>query len=238
MIRPWKTLILSLALVVVSGPAWAQATRTISNRAARGDDAPVTVEIHPGHGVTLNFRPVGEVVRRAWLDDPSQVTLDFDDTRCAVVATPGDCAATVIHLRRIHPLVFPGLPATATTTLTVVTDRDLYTFQLAFPNSGAPAYSILAIHPDAPSPYTNAILATQIASPAGVRWVEQGLIEAQRRNLVATSDPLWERIQTLLEQLKQGRNLSVAAQTAGVSEALVVRLAELGRPDSGITQGR
>ncbi|MFQ4138146.1 hypothetical protein PGN35_017690 [Nodosilinea sp. PGN35] len=178
------------------------------------------------------------VVRRAWLDDPSQVTLDFDDTRCAIVAALGECAATVIHLRRIQPLVFPGLPATATTTLTVVTDRDLYTFQLAFPNSGAPAYSILAIQPDAPSPYAIAILTTQIASPAGVRWVEQGLFEAQRRNLLATGDPLWERIQALLEQLRQGRPLREAAQTAGVSEALVVRLAELGRSDSGITQGR
>jgi hypothetical protein len=177
-------------------------------------------------------------VRRAWLDDPSQVTLDFDDTRCQAVTAPGDCAATVIHLRRIHPLSFPGLPATATTTLTVVTDRDLFTFQLVFPTSGAPAYSILAIQPDAPSPYAAAIVATQISSPAGVRWVEQGLLEAQRRNLVATDEPLWERLQALLGQLKQGTQLTEAAQNAGVSEALVVRLAELGRPDSGINQGR
>jgi hypothetical protein len=238
MIRHWKPLILSLALVSLSTPAWAQATRTISTRAARGDHAPVTVELHSGHGVTLNFRPVEAVVRRAWLDDPSQVTLDFDDTRCAAVTAPGECAATVIHLRRIQPLAFPGLPATATTTLTVVTDRDLYTFQLAFPNSGSPAYSILAIQPDAPSPHATAILTTQIASPAGVRWVERGLLKARRRNLVATGDPLWERLQTLLEHLRQGRSLRESAQTAGVSEALVVRLAELGRPDPGLTQGR
>jgi hypothetical protein len=238
MIRCWKTLILSLALVVASEPTWAQATRTISNQAARGDHAPVTVELHPGHGVTLNFRPVGAVIRRAWLDDPSQVTLDFDDTRCAAVTAPGECRATVIHLRRIQPLAFPGLPATATTTLTILTDRELYTFQLAFPNSGAPAYSILAIQPDAPSPYASAILMTQIASPAGVQWVERGLLEAQRRNLVATGDPLWERIQALLKHLSRGQPLRDAAQHAGVSEALVVRLAELGRPDSGITQGR
>jgi hypothetical protein len=196
------------------------------------------VELHLGHGVTLNFRPVGTVVRRAWLDDPSQVTLDFDDTRCQAVTAPGDCASTVIHLRRIHPLSFPGLPATATTTLTVVTDSDLYTFQLAFPQSGAPAYSILAIHPDAPSPHATAILVTQIASPAGVRWVEQGLVEAQRRNLVATDEPLWERLQAFLSRLKQGTPMAEAAQEAGVSEALVVRLAQMGRPDSGTNQGR
>ena len=199
MIRLWKTLILSLALAGLSTPAWAQATRTISNRAARGDHAPVTVELHPGHGVTLNFRPVGAVVRRAWLDDPSQVTLDFDDTRCVAVAAPGECAATVIHLRRIHPLSFPGLPTTETTTLTIVTDHDVYTFQLAFPKSGSLAYSILAIQPDTQSPYATAILTTQIASPTGVRWVEQGLLEAQQRNLVATDEPLWERLQALLD---------------------------------------
>ena len=238
MIRYWKTLALSLVLAGLSTPAWAQATRTLSNQAARGDHAPITVELHPGHGVTLNFRPVGAIIHRVWLDDPSQVTLDFDDTRCAPGSEPGDCAATMIHLRRIQPLSFPGLPATATTTLTIVTDRELYTFRLAFPTSGTPAYSILAIQPDMPSPQANAILATQIASPAGVRWVEQGLLAAQQRNLVATGDPLWERIQALLEQLKQGRPLADAAQTAGVSQALVVRLAQMGRPDSGLTQGR
>ncbi|PSN11324.1 hypothetical protein C7293_24710 [filamentous cyanobacterium CCT1] len=230
---------LSLVLAGISNPAWAQAaTRTISNRAARGDHAPVTVELHPGHGVTLNFRPVGAVVHRAWLDDPSQVTLDFDDTRCAAVAAPGECAATVIHLRRIHPLSFPGLPTTDTTTLTIVTDHDIYTFQLAFPMSGAPAYSILAIQPDTQSPYATAILTTQISSLTGVRWVEQGLLEAQRRNLVASGDPLWERLQALLDLLKQGTPLTEAAQLAGVSEALVLRLGELGRSDSGLTQGR
>jgi hypothetical protein len=238
MMQSWKTLILSLVLAAISSPAWAQATRTISNRAARGDHTPVTVELHPGHGVTLNFRPVGAVIHRAWLDDPSQVTLDFDDTRCAAVAAPGECAATMIHLRRIHPLSFPGLPTTEATTLTIVTDHDVYIFQLAFPKSGAPTYSILAIQPDTQSPYATAILTTQIASPTGVRWVEQGLLEAQRRNLVASGDPLWERLQALLDLLKQGTPLTEAAQLAGVSEALVVRLAQMGRPDSGITQGR
>ncbi|MBE9137383.1 hypothetical protein IQ254_09205 [Nodosilinea sp. LEGE 07088] len=238
MMQSWKTLTLSLVLAGISNPAWAQATRTISNRAARGDHAPVTVEVHPGHGVTLNFRPVGAVVRRAWLDDPSQVTLDFDDTRCAAVSAPGECAATVIHLRRIYPLSFPGLPTTEMTTLTIVTDRELYTFQLSFPKSGAPAYRILAIQPDTQSPYTTAILTTQISSPTGVRWVEQGLLEAQQRNLVASGDPLWERLQALLDQLKQGTPLTEATREAGVSEALVVRLAQMGRSGSGITQGR
>jgi hypothetical protein len=140
--------------------------------------------------------------------------------------------------RRIEPLSFPGLPATETTTLTIVTDQDLYTFQLAFPNSGAPSYRILAIQPDVLSPYAAAILTTQIASPVGVQWVEQGLLEAQRQNLVATDEPLWERLQALLERLRQGTPLAEAVREAGVSEALVVRLAQMGRPDSGITEGR
>lgn len=63
-----------------------QDTRAIPVSAARGDHSIVTVEIYRGHGVTLNFRPSGDTIRRAWLDDPSQVTLDFDDTRCGFVA--------------------------------------------------------------------------------------------------------------------------------------------------------
>ncbi|NEQ47476.1 MAG: hypothetical protein F6K00_29615 [Leptolyngbya sp. SIOISBB] len=134
MVRRWMVVSLVVPLWSFTLPSWGQGTRTVSTAAARGDANLITVELYPGHGVTLNFRLTEAFVRRAWLDDPSQVTLDFDDGRC--IMTVDECAATVIHLRRIHPLTFPGLPATVTTTLTVVTDTEVYAFQLAFPDSG------------------------------------------------------------------------------------------------------
>ena len=225
MIRQWTALLLTVPLWSFALPSWAQGTRTVSTTAARGETSLTTVEIYPGHGVTLNFRATEDFVRRAWLDDPSQVTLDFDDGRCLMTAD--DCAATVIHLRRIHPLTFPGLPATATTTLTVVTDAEVYAFQLAFPDSGSPSYRIVNIEPNATTqqPIT-------IAGTPGAQLVEQGLRVAQQRQLIVAGDPLWERIQAFLAQLKQGVSRSEATQATGISAALVFQLAELGQQTS------
>jgi hypothetical protein len=88
--------------------------------------------IHLGHGTTINFRDTGEKVQRVWLDDPSQVTVDFDDVNCRTPDKP--CAAQVIHLRRIQRLKFQDLPATSTTSLTIVTDKSIHQFQLSFPS--------------------------------------------------------------------------------------------------------
>lgn len=231
MIQRWIALSLTVHLWSLALPSWGQGTRTISTQLARGEETLVTVELHPGHGVTLNFRPTGDFVQRAWLDDPSQVTLDFDDTRCAV--TSEACAATVIHLRRIQPLSFPGLPATETTTLTVVTDSDLYAFQLSFPDSGSPSYRIIHVQPEvALEP------AISIADQSGAHLIEQGLVVAQQRQLITAGDPLWERIQAFLGQLEQGIPLSAAARDAGISEALVFQLAELGQSVSMQPLGR
>lgn len=105
-----------------------------------------TVSVYSGHGTTINFRTAGEKVQRVWLDDPSQVTVDFDDVNCRSQAQ--SCAAQVIHLRQIKRLKFDDLPATATTALTVVTDKSIHQFQLSFPTSGKPKSSIVNITPN------------------------------------------------------------------------------------------
>ena len=225
MVRRWIALLLTVPLWSFALPSWAQGTRTVSTETARGETNLTTVEIYPSHGVTLNFRPTEDFVRRAWLDDPSQVTLDFDDGRC--LTTADECAATVIHLRRIHPLTFPGLPATATTTLTVVTDSEVYAFQLAFPESGTPTYRIVNIESD-----TSPQQSIAIAGTPGAQLVEQGLAVAQQSQLIAADDPLWERIQAFLQALRQGASFTEATQAAGISAALVFQLAELGQQTS------
>ena len=207
-----------LPLLGLTVPVLGQATRSISVSAARGDYRVVTVDLHRGHGVTLNFRPTGEQVQRAWLDDPSQVTLDFDDPRCATVSET--CAATVIHLRRIHRIDFSSLPATDTTALTVLTEAEVYTFQIAFPHSDAPAYAVLEIQPE---------LSPGVAQTPTHQQIARGLHAAQAQGLVAQDDPLWQRVQIFLELLGQHLPLSEAAAQAGISEALVQRLAEMGR---------
>jgi hypothetical protein len=104
------------------------------------------IALYSGHGTTLNFRVVNEKVQRVWLDDPSQVTVDFDDVNCRSQDQP--CAAQVIHLRRIKRLKFDDLPTTSSTSLTVVTDKGIHQFQLSFPSSGKPKSTIVNITTD------------------------------------------------------------------------------------------
>jgi hypothetical protein len=101
------------------------------------------IALYSGHGTTLNFRVANEKVQRVWLDDPSQVTVDFDDVNCRSQDQP--CAAQVIHLRRIKRLKFDDLPTTSTTLLTVVTDKSIHQFQLSFPTSRKPKSTIVNI---------------------------------------------------------------------------------------------
>jgi hypothetical protein len=104
------------------------------------------ITLYSGHGTTLNFRAANEKVQRVWLDDPSQVTVDFDDVNCRSQEQP--CAAQVIHLRRIKRLKFDDLPTTSTTALTVITDKSVHQFQLSFPTSGKPRSTIVNVTTD------------------------------------------------------------------------------------------
>jgi hypothetical protein len=187
------------------------------------------VSLYRGQGVTLNFRPTGETIQRAWLDDPSQTTLDFDDTNCATSDAEA-CAASVIHLRRINPLDFPGLPTATATSLTVLTNSGLYSFRLTFPDSGSPSYSVLNIQPEstnvseAEPPSTIA----PMAQPEGLTAIEQGLNTALEKGLIATDDSLWQRTQTFLSLMREGFSSQAAARQAGVSQDLIMRLTEMG----------
>ncbi|MEO0806043.1 MAG: hypothetical protein AAFY33_07035 [Cyanobacteria bacterium J06643_4] len=191
-----------------------------------------TVALHRGQGVTLNFRPTGETIQRAWLDDPSQTTLDFDDANCAATDAAASCAASVIHLRRINPIDFPGLPSTGVTSLTVLTDNNLYSFRLTFPENGSPSYAILNIEPEREiSPNTPSII-PQLTRTEGIAVIEQGLEVARSRGLIDVNDPLWQRTQTFLSLMREGTPDDAAANRAGVSQSLIVHLTELGQTNT------
>ena len=231
-------ILLSFFSVVL--PVQAQATRSIPASVASGEQQITPVNLYSGHSVTLNFRPIGEIIRRVWLDNPSQVTIDFDDPNCSVMGEPGKCAASVIHLRRIEPLQFPNLPIADSTSLTVVTDQGLYKFQLAFPESGTPEYYTLEIQPDSLDQNTTAqppLTLDRLVGQQGAQLVERGLSIAQVRGLVTQDDPLWQRIQTFLSAVEQGTSPTDAASAAGISSELVLKLAELGLPHRSVDSG-
>jgi hypothetical protein len=213
-----------LALLAITPPSLAQ----------NPSSPPTTVALYRGQGVTLNFRPTGETVQRAWLDDPSQTTLDFDDVNCSVTEAAEGCNASVIHLRRINPIDFPGLPTTGVTSLTVLTDSNLYTFQLTFPEVGSPSYSVLNIEPEREVEIGVIAGEPEFTRDEGIALIEQGLETARSRNLIAEGDLLWQRTQTFLSLMREGQSSQSAASQAGVSQALIIRLAELGKPSSAL----
>lgn len=208
-------------------PVQAQTRSDLANSAvsATQQDSLTTIELYPGHGVSLDFRPTQETIRKAWLDDPSQVTLDFDDASCQSTNRQGSCAASVIHLRRIDRLKFPNLPATKTTLLTVMSDRALYSFRLGFPNSGSPRYSALTIRRNRVTPIS---LANRIQGRSGAELIEQGLQIAASRRLLSRQDALWNRLKSLITLVQSGVQVADAAKQVGVSQQLVARLIEMG----------
>jgi hypothetical protein len=214
---------ISLSIFGWTVPAIAQSTRTLSISEARGEPEIVTLQLSEGHGTTLNFRPVGETVRRAWLDDLSKVTLSFDDANCN--GQNNGCAASVIHLRRINPLDFPDLPKTETTLLTVVTDWGVYVFRLTFPAGDSGTY-LVEIQPDSVRP--RRAIAPQLEN-ASAEQIERGLNAAQDQNLIQESSSLWERVQQVIAIVREGKTIDAAVEEVGVSAELVTRLVEMGQ---------
>jgi hypothetical protein len=163
-----KTFLL-LAFLILSGSILLLAGRAVANNAvlrsmfscqAQGLSGVVpTIEVSYQQGTNLSFLPVGETIKKVWLNDPSQVTMDFDGLMCMQFGedrqlSSGDCknsAANVMQLRRIPRLEIPGLPKMDNTLLTVITEGQgttkLYTFRILYQDT-APGYHTLAIYPD------------------------------------------------------------------------------------------
>ncbi|KZL49329.1 hypothetical protein A2T98_13380 [Nodularia spumigena CENA596] len=156
------SLIFSAAILLFTGRALANnaVLRSMFSCHAQGLGGVIpTIEVSYQQGTNLSFLPAGETIKKVWLNDPSQVTMDFDGPMCMQFGTErklssGDCAkssANVIQLRRIPRLNIPGLPKMDNTLLTVITEEQsrskLYTFRILYQDT-APNYHTLAIYPD------------------------------------------------------------------------------------------
>lgn len=114
-------------------------------------DAPV-VKVWAGSGMNISFLTARETITRAWLDDPSMATLDFDQPLCAAEAqgcTTG--TPSVVHLRWIEGIEFAHLPSGSSTLLTVMTqtpagEERLYAFRIER-GTGSPEYHTVEVPP-------------------------------------------------------------------------------------------
>ena len=180
---PSILLIPLLALPLVQSPP-ATAQRVQSIFASRAQDGGVAqLKVYPGFGLNLFFQN-NERIKKAWLDDPSQIALDFD-------AKPP--AATLVHLRNISTLNFPGLRRSAdhSTLLSIMTDAGkLYQFKLKA-TEGTPQYTTLAIVGDnrgTPMVDINAYRRGSLSD------VERGLQIAQIKKVILPNSPLVGRV--------------------------------------------
>ena len=159
---PLTCVIISSATILVIGRALANnaVLRSMFSCHAQGLGGIVpTIKISYQQGTNLSFLPTGETIKKVWLNDPSQVTMDFDGPMCMQFGAGGNgssanceqSSANVIQLRRIQRLNIPGLPKVDNTLLTVITEDQgkskLYTFRILYQNT-APDYHTLAIYPD------------------------------------------------------------------------------------------
>ena len=133
-------LITAAAFPLAISPSQAALVKDSPIGAACQGEVPVVV--HSGMGAAIDFTQTGKVVQRAWLGDPSKVTLDTD--------RPLEEGSSVLFLRRIEGLDFSGLPATATTVLTTVLvdagGSEVCQFPVAY-SSGTPTHTSLRLLP-------------------------------------------------------------------------------------------
>jgi hypothetical protein len=191
------------------------------------------ITVWAGSGTNIDFTRTGETIQRAWLDDPSLLTIDFDGSLCSRNAG-NDCGdgVSIIHLRRVVGIRFPNLPTTVSTLLTVVTQshrgKKIYLFNVGY-GAGTPGYATVAITP-------NFQLGRGVVmrGDRATDWqaIETGLQRAITQRLILADSPVVLRVQDFLARVRSGTPMSQAMQDAKVTLALISRLAAMGTPTS------
>lgn len=200
--------------------------------ACRGD---VPVVVHSGMGAAIDFTQTGKVVQRAWLGDPSKVTLDTD--------RPLEAGSSVLFLRRIEGLDFSGLPATATTVLTTVLieadGSEVCQFPISY-SSSAPTHTSLRLLPDS-SPATGSStasaernrpsLALLRSASLNLDHVESGI--NLNAPALGESNQVVIKVRAFIARARAGGNQQSIAQEMGIEWPLLVELRRQGEETKG-----
>lgn len=198
-----------------------------------------TVEVWKGHGVSISFYKTGEVIKKIWLDDPSNIVMDFDG--CLEKCSTG-IGAGLIHLRRIDKILIPGLPpAENGTHLTVVTEsnanaKKIYHFRVV-PGSGKPKYSEIEVIGDSIETKASAMQPrANLKAIADSKFITKGMQIALQNKWITSNSELWQRLSQAASLRFQGEDINVVAKEAGVSIELVEKLISLGKNNQRLKQ--
>jgi hypothetical protein len=203
-------------------PAWALRDEYTLQQAASGA---VSIQVWQGSGTNLDFTSTGQFIYRAWLDDPSRIQLDTD--------TPIENAnAQIIHLRKIEGIDFEGLPSTGVTLLSVATvdaagQRNLYQFRVSY-GGDRPEYATIALVPQAVSPQTATISTNSAYGGVSLETFRGGIAQLILDGTIEGDGPMHGRLKTFIGLVQSGSSPAEAAQSAGVSLAVVQEVAQIG----------
>lgn len=176
----------------------------------------VTIEVASGYGVNLSFQKLNEKIVRIWIDDVSELLIDFDrelpNTR-------------VIHLRRLQPGDIPLQTRSITreTTMTVVTERRLYQFFLRLVDNRVKYKTVVIL------PTSRQLIPIGGESFATLVQVEQGIEQAIQQNRILPDSPLIPRVREFITLVRRGMELEEASASAGISLAVVSEFGRIGK---------
>lgn len=197
--------------------------------ACRGD---VPVVVHSGMGAAIDFTQTGHVVQRAWLGDPSKVTLDTD--------RPMEQGSSVLFLRRIQGLDFSGLPATSTTVLTTILvgpgGSQVCQFPVSY-SSGETTYTSLRLLPTGSTTATaereRPSLAVLRSATVDINQVEAG-INLNARHL-GESNPVVVQVRVFIARVRAGESQQSVARDMEIEWPLILELRNQGETVDGGT---
>ncbi len=237
--------IVSTPMLGVTSPgAQAQSAWSIPARQAQGYFGPAPVlMVPPGMGLNLSLIQTEETIKKAWLEDPSRITIDADGSLCSALESEtescNDSGAKVLHLKQIKPLNFPQLPPSPQgTLLSLVTEapsgsREIYHFQIKY-GLANPQYHTVRIIPEKP-------IATVVSLSEAQRTLlvdlEKGLATAVERKQIQPQGPMWQAVRKFISLVRNGSNSEAAAQSAGIKLSVVSKLAEMGKQPAQAGQG-
>ncbi|MBE9171122.1 hypothetical protein IQ238_27615 [Pleurocapsales cyanobacterium LEGE 06147] len=231
MIKKGITAGMTIALLQFAAPVSANSVIDFSTSQAEGRTGSIpSLTVWPGMGLSLNFSGTGSRIVKAWLDDPSRLTLDFDTPLCSSEGN-SRCGggATVIHLRRIYPLQFAHIPSTPMTLLTVVTEvqgaRKVYYFNVSY-GSGRAKYVAANINTD-PRPALQQQQRLEEAARARADRIERGLKIARQRDSSQQNERVFERVETLLARVRSGMSFADALRRTNLAPSVLEQLEAL-----------
>jgi len=200
------------------------------------------VTIGTGQGVTFSWIQTGEMIQRVWLDDPSQVVVDFDGCLSSPVLDGREgggsgygstnCGgAQIMRVRQLQePIDFPANVVASQgnrVNLTVITNassgRKIYQFQLVLAG-GMPPVSLINIIPAPAIAPAQLTLVTREYQQQVLSQLSRGLANAEAQGLVDTTSTAYNQLKDCIARMQQGITFADAMQQSNVPRSLVDRI--------------